>query len=104
MRGRVIGNCTQPRHLIYVSPSPAPAPNERNTGEQIAMCGVAHGTGTYRFQIAVYDILLEEEPQALDDGVGEAPDQAQTEALVVVLFDQFVQVDAADRKCDMNEI
>lgn len=49
---------------------------------------------THRLQIAVDDVLLEQQSQALDDRVGEPPDQAQTEALVVVLLDQLVQVDA----------
>lgn len=52
------------------------------------------GEVTYRFQIAVYDILLEEKPQTFNDRIGKATYQAQTEALVVVLFDKFVQVDA----------
>lgn len=40
------------------------------------------------------DVLFEQQPQTFDDRIGESSNQAQTEALVVVLFDQFVQVDA----------
>lgn len=40
------------------------------------------------------DVLAAEESQALDQRVGEAADQVEAEALVVVLLDQLVQVEA----------
>lgn len=55
---------------------------------------------THRFQIAVDDVLPAQQPQALDQRVREAPDQVETEALVVVLLDQLVQVEAAREKAD----
>lgn len=49
----------------------------------------------YRLQIAVDDVLPAQKPEALDQRVGEAADQVETEALVVVLLDQLVQVETA---------
>lgn len=49
---------------------------------------------THRFQVAVYNVLRLQEPQAPEQRGGEAPDEAQAEALVVVLLYQLVQVDA----------
>ncbi len=48
---------------------------------------------TYRFEVAMDDILSAEQPQALDQRVGKAADQVEAEALVVVLLDQLVQVE-----------
>lgn len=52
---------------------------------------------TYRFEIAMNDVFLEQQPQALDDRNGKATDQAQTEAVIIVLFDELVQVDTVIR-------
>lgn len=49
----------------------------------------------YRFQITVNDVQLVEKSQTLDDRVAEPLDEAQAESLIVVLFDQLVQVEAA---------
>lgn len=48
---------------------------------------VEPSAATYRLQITMNDVLVVEQAQALDDGVAEAPDEAQAEALVVVFLD-----------------
>ena len=47
---------------------------------------------THRLQVAVYDALLEQQPETLDHGGGELPDEGHRHALVVVLLDQLKQV------------
>jgi hypothetical protein len=48
----------------------------------------------------VNNVLPAEEPQALDQRVGKSADQVEAEALVVVLLDQLVEIEAvqADEK------
>ncbi len=41
------------------------------------------------------NVLPAEEPQALDQRVGKSADQVEAEALVVVLLDQLVEIEAA---------
>lgn len=43
------------------------------------------------------DVFSAEEPQALDQRVGKSADQVEAEALVVVLFDQLVQVETVNQ-------
>jgi hypothetical protein len=43
----------------------------------------------------VNNVLPAEEPQALDQRVGKSADQVEAEALVVVLLDQLVEIEAA---------
>lgn len=38
------------------------------------------------------NLLVVEEAQAFDDRIAEAPNEAQTESVVVVLLDQLVQI------------
>lgn len=40
------------------------------------------------------NVLPAEEPQALDQRVGKSADQVEAEALVVVLLDQLVEIEA----------
>lgn len=47
---------------------------------------------TYRLQITMDNLLVVEEAQAFDYRVAEAPNEAQTESVVVVLLDQLVQI------------
>ena len=49
----------------------------------------------YRFEVAVDDLFPVQHLQAFEQGVGEASDQGQTEALEVVLLDQLIQVCSA---------
>lgn len=51
---------------------------------------------THRFQIAMDDVFLLKQPQALEQGVGESSDQAQAESLIAVLLYQLVQVQAGN--------
>lgn len=48
--------------------------------------------GNYRFEIAVDDVLASQQPQALDERISKSSDKIQTEALVIILLDQLVQV------------
>jgi len=57
-----------------------------------------YSLGCYRFEVAVNDVLSAEEPQALDQRVGKSADQVEAEALVVVLLDQLVEIEAASGK------
>lgn len=52
----------------------------------------------YRFEIAVDDLFSVQHLQALEQRVGEASDQGQTEALEVVLLDQFIQVNSGNEE------
>lgn len=47
--------------------------------------GIGYVNLTYRFKIAVDDVLLLKQSQALEQRVGEPSDQVQAEALVIVL-------------------
>lgn len=44
------------------------------------------------------DVLLVQQPETLDYGVAKPSDEAQTEALVVVLLDELIQVQAETAK------
>ena len=54
----------------------------------------------YRFEVTVNDLLLMQHLQALEQGVGETTNQGQTEALEVVLLNQFIKVDSIRRRKD----
>jgi hypothetical protein len=56
--------------------------------------------GPYRFEVTVNDLLLMQHLQALEQGVGETTNQGQTEALEVVLLNQFIKVDSIRRRKD----
>ena len=47
---------------------------------------------THRLEVAVDDVLLVQEFEALHEGVAEALNEGHAEALVVVLLNQLVQV------------
>lgn len=57
----------------------------------------------HRFEVAVDDLLPVEHLQALEQRVREASDQSQTEALEVVLLDQFIQVCPARKQKECGE-
>lgn len=50
------------------------------------------------------NVFSVQEPQALNQGVGEPPDEAQTETLVVVLLDQLVQVQVHELEADAQVV
>ena len=43
------------------------------------------------------DVLMVQQSQALHDGIAETSDKTQAESLVIVLLDEFVEVQAANR-------
>ena len=46
------------------------------------------------------NVLSAEEPQALDQRVSKSADQVEAEALVVVLLDQLVEIEAVKRSTE----
>ena len=50
------------------------------------------------------NVLSAEEPQALDQRVSKSADQVEAEALVVVLLDQLVEIEAERQRITKLEI
>ena len=69
-------------------------------GEERNLCRDRQTDFTDWFQITVDDLLLSHDAKCLEKGMGEPTNEMNTEALIIILSDQFVEIDARERRRD----